>query len=176
MARGGRKSFVRDTGGATIIEFALLAPIFFGLLAAILETALMFLTAQVLESGVQDASRAIRVGQAFRENWVVADYKEAVCGRLFGLFGDCSDMHVNVTQLDNFTVPASSAPVDRNCTSQCPWTEDDAWTNGASSAVMLVQVHYRLPTILQFGPFANTVLGDGRRLLSAATVFKNEPF
>lgn len=176
MARWRRRNFARDTRGATMIEFALLAPIFFALLAAILETALLFLAAQVFESAVQDATRAIRVGRASQEVWSVDEFKDAVCDRLFGLFGNCSDMYISVTQLNNFNAIDPGLPLDPDCTENCDWTEDDVWTAGASSAVMQIQAYYRYPTILQIGPFAQNALGDGRRLLSAATVFRNEPF
>lgn len=169
------KSFARDTRGATMIEFAILAPIFFAILAAILQTSLQFFAAQVLESGVNDASRNIRVGLAERENWGISDYKRTVCDRLYGLFGDCADMHVNVRQIDNFQSANYSVPLDLNCVANCDWTEDEIWAPGTSSSVVLVQVYYRYPTILQF-PFIANKLPDGRSLLSAATVFRNEPF
>jgi hypothetical protein len=175
MARWRRRSFARDTRGASMVEFGLLAPIFFAVLMAILETSLQYFAAQVLESGVYDASRSIRVGQVQRENWTVADYKKDICGRLYGLFGDCNDMHVNVRQIDNFHSANFSVPVDFKCQSNCKWTEDEVWTPGISSSVILVQVYYRYPSILQL-PFAQNRLGDGRSLLSAATIFRNEPF
>ena len=41
-----------------------MAPIFFGLLFAIMEVALMFFASQVLETVTQDAARMIMTGQA----------------------------------------------------------------------------------------------------------------
>ncbi|PXA99853.1 hypothetical protein DMC47_01265 [Nostoc sp. 3335mG] len=175
MAGQRRKSLARDTRGATVVEFALLAPIFFALLTAILQTSMQYFAAQVLESGVQDASRAIRVGLARNENWSLDDYKENVCSRLYGLFGDCADMHVDVRQIDNFESADYTVPLDRTCQTACQWTAPEQWAQGGSSAVMLVQVHYRYPAVLQI-PFGANRLGDGRSLLSAATVFRNEPF
>lgn len=175
MARRRLKSLARDTRGTTMIEFAILAPIFFGILTAILETSLQFFAAQVLESGVYDASRTIRVGQAQREGWSVDDYKSNICNRLYGLFGDCSDLHVNVQQISNFQSADYSVPLDLTCKENCDWTEDDVWAPGGASGVVLVQVHFRYPSILQV-PFAANKLPDGRSLLSAATIFQNEPF
>ena len=59
-----RRGFARDDSGVTAIEFGLLALPFFSILGAILETSLVFLSGQVLESAVQDTSRLIRTGQA----------------------------------------------------------------------------------------------------------------
>jgi Flp pilus assembly protein TadG len=175
MSRWRLKSLARDTRGATVIEFAILAPIFFAILTAILETSVQYFAAQVLESGVYDASRTIRVCQAQREGWTVADYKENVCNRLYGLFGDCADMHVDVRPINDFQSADLSVPLDLNCEEDCDWTEDDVWTPGGSSGVVLVQVYYRYPSFLQF-PYAPNRLPDGRTLLGAATVFRNEPF
>lgn len=175
MSRWRLKSLARDTRGATMIEFAILAPIFFAILTAILETSVQYFAAQVLESGVYDASRSIRVGLAKRDGWTVDDYKNNVCDRLYGLFGDCADMHVNVRQIDDFRSADFSVPLDRTCIRDCDWTEDEVWTPGNTSGVMLVQVYYRYPSLLQF-PYGPNRLADGRILLSAATVFRNEPF
>lgn len=175
MSRWRLKSIAGDTRGATVIEFAILAPIFFAILTAILQTSVQYLAAQVLESGVYDASRTIRVGQAQREGWTIADYKENVCNRLYGLFGDCADMHVSVQPIKDFQSADYSVPLDLNCIQDCDWTEDEVWTPGGSSGVVLVQVYYRYPSILQF-PYTPNKLADGRTLLSAATVFRNEPF
>lgn len=175
MTRGRRKSLARDTRGVTMVEFALLAPIFFGILTALLEVSVQYLAAQVLESGVHDASRAIRVGMAQREAWSVDDYKRNVCDRLYGLFGDCADLHVNVQQISDFRTARYVVPLDRNCRTNCNWTEDEVWSPGGSSSTVLVQVFYRYPAILNL-PFATNELGDGRILFSAASIFKNEPF
>jgi Flp pilus assembly pilin Flp len=175
MARGRRKSLARDTRGATMIEFALLAPIFFAILTAILETSVQYLAAQIFESGVYDASRTIRVGMAQRENWSADDYKKNICDRLYGFFGDCADLYVNVRPISDFQSADYSVPLDRTCSQDCDWTEDDVWTPGGASAVVLVQAYYRYPSILQM-PLGPNALPDGRRLISAATVFRNEPF
>lgn len=158
-----------------MIEFAILAPIFFAILAAILETSIQYFAAQVFESGVYDASRNIRVGMAQREGWSAVEYKKDVCDRLYGLFGDCSDMLVSVKQINDFKSVSYSVPVDPSCKQNCKWTQPDNWAPGGSSSVVLVQAYYRYPSILRL-PFAANVLGDGRTLISAATVFRNEPF
>jgi len=175
MSRWRLKSLARDTRGATVIEFAILAPIFFGILTAILETSLQFFAAQVLEAGVYDANRSIRVGLAQQNSWTVEDYKDNICDRLYGLFGNCADMHVDVRPIGDFQSADYSVPLDLNCVRDCEWTEDEVWTPGSSSSVVLVQVYYRYPSVLQF-PYSPNKLPDGRMLLSAAAVFQNEPF
>jgi len=175
MSRRRLKSLARDTRGATMIEFAILAPIFFAILTALLETSVQFLAAQVLESGVYDANRSIRVGMAQQSGWTADDYKENICDRLYGLFGDCANMHVTVRPIVDFRSADYSIPLDLTCEKDCDWTDDEVWTPGGSSSVVLVQVYYRYPSVLQF-PYSPNRLLDGHTLMSATTVFRNEPF
>jgi Flp pilus assembly protein TadG len=51
-----RRGFARDESGVTAIEFGLLALPFFSILGAILETSLVFLSGQVLESACPSMS------------------------------------------------------------------------------------------------------------------------
>jgi Flp pilus assembly protein TadG len=55
--------FRRNRRGSTVVEFALVAPMFFALLVAIIETARMFFATQVLETVTQDSARLIMTGQ-----------------------------------------------------------------------------------------------------------------
>ena len=47
------RRFHRNRRGSAAVEFALVAPIFFALLFATLETAIIFFAGQVLEAGVE---------------------------------------------------------------------------------------------------------------------------
>ena len=50
--------------GSAAVEFALVAPVFFALLFAIIEVAIMFFASQVLETITQDSARVLMTGQA----------------------------------------------------------------------------------------------------------------
>ena len=62
--RTALRRFRGNRGGSAAVEFALIAPIFFGLLFAIIETALVFFSSQVLESITQNSARVVLTGQA----------------------------------------------------------------------------------------------------------------
>lgn len=162
-----------------MIEFALLALPFFAIMAAILETSLVFMSGQVLESAVQDASRMIRTGQAQQRGDTLASFRSNVCDRLYGLFSDCSGLHVQVSVVSNFQSATVTTPVDWTCDAEnCGWTKDEEYKPGQGSNVVLVQVYYKFPVLLNLplvgGGMAN--LNDGKRLLGGVTVFRNEPF
>ncbi|WP_240232069.1 TadE/TadG family type IV pilus assembly protein [Devosia lacusdianchii] len=170
-----RRGFGRDERGATIIEFGLLAVPFFSILGAILETSIIFLSTQALDSAVQDASRLVRTGQARSTILTADDFRQEVCGRLFGLFRDCDGLFVDVQQVSNFASVNVSPPVDPTCATACEWSRGDAYQPGQGSSIMVVQVYYKWPVMLNFG-LGLADLPDSKRLFAAVTVFRNEPF
>lgn len=184
-----RRGFVRDERGAIAIEFGLLALPFFSILGAILETSLVFLSGQVLDSAVQDVSRLVRTGQAQQSAMTPARFRELVCSRLFGLFPDCDGLHVEMQVIDTFSDVDMTPPVKWVCdeptagqteeqaaASCAAWTRPEVFIPGTGSSTVAVQVYYRWPLIVPFGGLGLGNLPDGSRLMGAATVFRNEPF
>ena len=55
--RNALDRFRRNRRGSAAVEFALIAPVFFCALFAILETAIVFFAGQLLEQGTQDSAR-----------------------------------------------------------------------------------------------------------------------
>lgn len=183
------RGFARDESGVTAIEFGLLALPFFSILGAILETSLVFLSGQVLESAVQDTSRLIRTGQAQGAGVTAAGFKTMVCDRVFGLIRDCDSLHIEVNVVSAFGDVDMTAPVNWTCAAPAPgqtqqqanaacsaWTRPENYTPGAGSSIVMVQVYYKWPVIVPFGGLGLSNLPDGRRVMGSATVFRNEPF
>src|SRR3954471_10837726 len=82
------RRFRRNRRGSAAVEFALVAPVFFALLFAIIETAIVFFAGQVLETVTQDSARFIMTGQAQTGGYSQSDFKNYVCARVTVLF-DC---------------------------------------------------------------------------------------
>jgi Flp pilus assembly pilin Flp len=169
--RRKRRGFARDDRGVTAVEFGLLALPFFAIVGAILETAIVFLSGQILDSAVHDVSRLIRTGQAQTAGMSAENFKQSVCGRLFGLFSDCSGLHLEVEVLDKFNAASITPPVDWNCQEDAcdQWTRPEAYIPGQGSSIVLVQVYYKWPTILNLGGMGMANLYGNKRLLGAAT-------
>lgn len=175
VLRRRMRLFWRDERGATAVELALLGVPFFALIGAILETALVFLASQTLDSAVQDASRYIRTGQVQAiTNYNGENFRAAICNHLFGLF-DCSKLLIvvnPVTGFSNATIP--STPLDP--TKPEKWAIGPQFDPGTGSSVIMVQVYYKWPTFMNFGGFRLGSTADGSFLMSTVRVFKNEPF
>ena len=176
-ARGG---FVRDERGTTAIEFAILGVPFFALLGATLETAYVFLGAQILDTAVQDASRYVRTGQLQNGNFgnpgEKNKFRQKICDELYGLF-DCTKLWVGVETVSSFTAAAPVSPLPTTCTpTNCDWSLSEVYSSGGNSSVMMVRVYYKWPTLLNLGGFNLANTGANSRLLASVRVFKNEPF
>lgn len=170
------RRFARSERGVTAVEFGVLAFPFFAVIGAILQTSVVFLASQVLESAVHDASRAIRTGQAQGSSMTIEQFRSSVCDRLYGLFPDCAGLHVRVNVVTNFQSATVQPPLPSPCFAPCDWADAETWSTGAGKSVVLVQVYYRYPIMVQLGPLGMSNMADGRRLIGSATVFQNEPF
>lgn len=179
--RGRRRHGIwRDEKGAVAIEFGVLALPFFTLIYAILETSIVFLTGQILDSAIHDASRKVRTGQAQTANWTAANFRTEVCEGLYGLF-DCDEVKIKVSKFTSFQAADPTPPIDPGCTptsdaSECQWTITETYSPGAGSEIVLVEAYYKWPTLLNLPWFNLATQAGGTRLQSAVRVFRNEPF
>ena len=167
--------------GSAAVEFALVAPMFFALLFAILESALMFLASQVLESASQSSARVLLTGQA-QSGSVTAcavsgvstpcsqtTFKAYVCSQIPALF-DCSKLYVDVVSTNSFGA-LSLTSYGNSCSFNPTGVQYNAGTAGQ---VVVVRLFYQWPLFV-------TGLGfnmgcSNKRLLIATAAFKNEPF
>lgn len=171
-------AFARDEDGVTAVEFGLLALPFFAIIAAIFETAIVFLAGQILDTAVQDSARLIRTGQAQSQAFGPTEFRGAICSGLVGMF-DCSKLRVSVTTVTGFDAVDISYPLpkDDECTEEnCDWTLPENYTQTSKNQVVLVQAYYKWPTVVNIPGFNMQALPDGTRLLGAVRVFMNEPF
>lgn len=105
------RRFGRNRRGSAAIEFALVAPLFFALLFAIIETALVFFAGQVLETGTQDAARAFLTSQVQSNGTSAVDFKQSICDKVSALFS-CSDIYVDVRSFAPGTAITLVNPID----------------------------------------------------------------
>ena len=93
--RNGLLRFRRNRRGSVAVEFALVAPVFFALLFAIIETAMVFFASQVIETMTANSARYIMTGQAQNNNYQASDFKTYVCNQIPAIFS-CANLYVDV--------------------------------------------------------------------------------
>src|ERR1039457_1380631 len=89
------RRFRRSRRGSAAVEFALVAPVFFALLFAIIETAVVFCAGQVLETITQNSARMLMTGQAQTAAYTATQFKTYVCSQIPALF-NCNGIYVDV--------------------------------------------------------------------------------
>ena len=94
--RSALNRFRRNRRGSAAVEFALVAPLFFCMLFAILETAIVFFAGQVLENATQETARLILTRQAQNLNMTENAFKANLCDRIKVMF-NCDG---NLTTID----------------------------------------------------------------------------
>ncbi len=172
-----RASWRRDQRGSAAIEFALVAPIFFGLLFAILEVALTFYAGQVLENGLQRTARLMYTNKATDTNVPMTkdQFVQKLCDHVSMLL-DCAKLRVNVSVTDEgqpITIlsPLSNGSFVDNFTYQVP-APNTKQTVVVSAfylwPLVVTQLGYNLANV-----DANTP--NGKYLLSSAAAFRVEP-
>ena len=108
------RRFIRQQDGATTVEFAMVAAPFLALVFAIMETAVVFFAGQALETAGADSARLIMTGQAQTQGFDQAKFKQAVCGKIYGLFNCASGLYVDVKNYSSFASINTGKPIDAN--------------------------------------------------------------
>lgn len=183
------RKYWQDRSGATIIEFALVAPVFFLLLLGIIEFGMIGFSQVAIESAVSATAREASIGKSTGGDRI-AYVQTHIRTKLSGL------INVNQLVIAANTVVAggvshrpdicmSSPPrVGGACPPGTPWEDVNkngvydaavpATTLGSSGDIIEVRVYY--PWRIQM-PFLSHMFGtNGVFMITSATIVKNEPF
>ena len=165
--------FGGEEGGATVVEFAIVAAPFFFLLFVIAETAMVFIAEQVMDNAVYDTARRIRTGQVQLENLSQEDFKDEVCARM-SVFVDCSggDFYLDVKTYCTFAEMDFAPPVG----DEDAFQEESAYEFGGPGDIVVVRAYYQWPTSKVMGGLSLQNMDNGKRLIGSFAAFQNEPF
>lgn len=189
MRRGSRSSgllgrFLGNSAGVALLEFALVGPVFLGLVFIIIDMGLSIFTQATLDNATRDASRNILLG-TYQQNGStdatnLSNFKTAVCNEMGGLMGSAancsSSLQVYVNNASTFGGLTAQTGSGGSLTStgfsicqtaNCP-------SSGASgvSRCVIVQTAYNrsyVPDMAGYFPASSL-------LLISTVVFQAEPY
>jgi Flp pilus assembly protein TadG len=164
------RRFRRSRRASAALEFALVAPVFFALLFAMIETAMVFFADQVMETITQDSARMIYTGQAQHASYTQQDFNKYVCSQIPALF-DCNSVWIDVESSSS----ASGVNVN-NCVDASGNFVTAQYSPGGAGDVVVVQMCYKWPIFVTGLGYNIANLPGSMRLLRASAAFKNEPF
>jgi len=168
------RRFARGEDGAAAIEFGMVAAPFLALMYAIMETALVFFAGQALETAGLDSARLIMTGQAQTQGFSQAQYKNAVCAKIYGLFNCQGGLYVDVKTYNNFSsINNSQLPVDSNGNLQ---TSSFGYQPGGPGDIVVVRLIYQWPVYVSLLGLNLSDSAGGNRVLMSTIAFRNEPY
>ena len=169
---GVLNKFIHSKDGTTAVEFSLIAAPFIFMLIGVIEMALMFASASLLEGSAATAARLIRTGQVQQAGGSQAMFENTLCNFAAPLI-NCEDLQYQVYSVDTFdeadNLPDAQFDADGNLT----YTTYDP---GGVSDVVLIRVAYSYNITT---PLLQTFLtnnGDNTRTMMATIVLQTEPY
>jgi Flp pilus assembly protein TadG len=182
-ARNILRRFRRSRAGSAAVEFALVAPMFFALLFAIIEVAIMFFASQVLETICQDSARALMTGQAqtgavatcavsgVATPCTQATFQQYACSQIPALFS-CANLYVDVESYSSFT----NVTINNQIVSGTFQSANMQYSPGGPGNTVVVRMFYQWPLFVTGMGFNISNLSGNQRLLVATAAFQNEPY
>jgi Flp pilus assembly protein TadG len=172
-------AFIRDSKGATAVEFGLIAAPFLAILAALIQTFLLFFAQSQLENAVRASARQILTGQVqtqdagLSQTAAIAAFHQTVCNNGASLF-TCTGLMVDVQVANNWSSANTGMPV---LTYKSDGSVGNTWqfNPGNAGDIVVVRVMYLWPVF--FGPIAFNLANqaNGSREIMASAAFQNEP-
>jgi Flp pilus assembly protein TadG len=162
--------FLRSQDGTSAVEFGLIGLPFLAIIFATLQTAILLMAQEELETAVEKTGRLVLTGQA---PTTLALFTTDVCKDLTALF-NCSNLMVNMQTADTFSDASPAAPT---LTFSSNGQVSNTWTYapGSPGSIEVLQVMYQWPVFGGLLGFNLSNLPNGSHLLMATSVFKNEP-
>jgi Flp pilus assembly protein TadG len=163
--------FARRQDGTATVEFGLVALPFLALLFAIIQTLLVFLAQQALETITANAARLILTGQAQAQNLTQTSFKTTLCAQVVALFNCANGININVQTFSSFSSVTYPSPVNNGQFQNSSFVYEP----GGPGDVVVVQVFYQWPIFVNLMNLNLANLSNNSRLLVATAAFRNEP-
>jgi Flp pilus assembly protein TadG len=158
--------------GATAVEFALIAPLFLGVLIALFQTAIFLFAQMNLQTAAVQAGRYFMTGQAQNGSWTASTIQSKICPTIQALF-TCANVIVIVQNYSSFAAANTSAPqLYTNGVRNTTW----AFDAGTPGEVMVVKLVYQWAVV--GGPlgFVLSNLPNNAAEIMGVTAFRVEPY
>ena len=188
LRRAGRlfARFGRNRDGVTAIEFGIISAPLLGLIFAIFQSSFAFLMQQGLRASLDFAARQVLTGEA-QSNAAIIDgtsfRDQLICSKgLLPSFVKCSNIVIDVRPATSFTSIGASSVNSSFMVSGAQYVA------GQPCQIMIVRAAYPMPSFLPMISWdlgyrvvtnltgLSTYKGSLVQMLSAAAVFRNEPY
>jgi len=162
-----------STRANAAIEFAMVAPVFFLLLLAIMEDGVIYFAGATLQYATDNAARYVRTGQAQAASLTQAQFRQRICNDITPLLQCNSNLQVDLQSFSGYGGAGFTNPVDASGNLNSSLNN---YQTGTACNVVLLRVFYTWNIITpMLSPFL-TNMSTGKHLITATAAFRNEPF
>jgi Flp pilus assembly protein TadG len=170
------RAFKHRQDGATAVEFGMVALPFFMVMFAVIETAMIFFTSQVLETAVANASRSIMTGQALTKYpnpaTALANFKNDVCANVTTLIDCQATLQIDVKSFTSFATANAAATISGGNLD----TSAFGYQVPGPNQIFVVRAVMAYPLYVPVWSASLATLNGGKRALVASAAFRTEPF
>ncbi|MEH3039192.1 MAG: TadE/TadG family type IV pilus assembly protein [Sphingomonas paucimobilis] len=169
--RIGRKAFSANVRGSTVVEFALITPVFLMFLLGMFETSIVYFSQQALESAAEETMRSIVVGELRSQAAPRPAAVRDICDRL-PAYMRCGRMTMDVTSVPTL---ADLKPADLRAVRSDAAKSASRYDTGGLGDIVALRLYYEWPATL---PLTNPDgrSPDGTSLLVATRIGKAEGY
>jgi hypothetical protein len=113
-------------------------------------------------------------GQAQSAAYTQANFKTAVCARIYALFDCANGIYIDVKTFTSFSSISTTPPVTNGTLD----TTKTSYNPGDVGDIVVVSLYYQWPIYVSMfsNNLASSNLNGGNRLLAATAVFRVEPY
>jgi Flp pilus assembly protein TadG len=158
--------------GSAIVEFAMIAPVFFLLLFAIMEIGIIFFAQSTLQHATDDIGRMIRTGQVQAQQLTQTQVRTQLCTEISPLIPCDNQLYLDIEAFSTFGTVTFSPPLDSNG-NMIPLNN---FQTGSACSVVLVRSFYAWPVFTPVLTSFLTTMANSKHLLYAASAARNEPY
>jgi Flp pilus assembly protein TadG len=171
-----RVGFLRDRRAGAAVDFALTLFPFLMVLLVMINSALILLAGQVLQTAATSAGRLVLTGQAQNANYTAAQFKTNVCASLTVMFNCTSNLYLDIesTSTSSFSNISLANPTNANGTLN---TSGFGYSMGNPGDLVIVRLIYQWPIAASglVGAVMNPISPTNYTLV-ATVAFRNEPY
>jgi Flp pilus assembly protein TadG len=164
-----------STRASAMLEFGIVAPVFFIMLMGIIENGIIYFGSSTLQYATDEAARQVRTGQAQAASMTQAQFRTLVCNNITPLLACDSNLQIDMetTQSGTFAGAAYGSPTDANGNLNASLSN---YQPGVACNVVLVRAFYTWKVLTPGLSVFLTNITGGYHLITATTAFRNEPF
>ncbi len=166
-----RARFARNERGVTSIEFAMIAGPFIGITFAIIETSLILLSGQALDSAVQEATRRILTGQTQVGGISQTQFKNEICARMTTLVNCAGGLYIDARSY-TAAAPAPQMPIVSGNFDPSGFV----FRPGGPSCLVVFRAALEYPVYVSLLGTGLQKLSNGKRVVLSTVSFRNEPY